>query len=195
LAAAGAAGHGIISHLAFTLISQIMQNTMPQQIRKYQRFIALLTVCLLVLAACIKLNPAKQSQGQLNLNFRFNMKYYPMVKDNLCGCTGTGNELYAYTTPKVIIRDEYGQKVYQSFSLELGLKEYPLQEGKYSVQYKADLADYITCDSVRDIWTHTTNDRSLVFCVNKNNFKFKSLDTTEYFEIKRRQTTVLSRNY
>lgn len=169
-----------------------MQNTMPKPKPLY---IVYLLLCVMIAAGCIRQNLAEAGHGRLDLSFRFSMKNYPMVKDSLCGCTQSGHELAAYRSPGITIRDEQGRKVYEAYSLEIILEGYPLQEGKYTAQYRANLVDYKVCDSAHDIWSLTTYDGTQVFCVHKNKFNYKSLDTTEHFEIRRGQATVLSRYY
>lgn len=151
--------------------------------------------CVLIMVFCSKRDVSDDTRGNLNLEFKFKMKSYTNVTDTLCGCPSGNSEIWAYEEPRVTIRDTSGKVHYQVRSREVNLINYPLQEGNYSVQYEIFVKQLLACDSLRDIWKIEVYPGSTKYCVNKSKNNYKSIDTTEYISVGRKQKISLSRNF
>lgn len=148
-----------------------------------------------VLVSCQKHN-AEDYRGNLNLSFKFNDKLYNIVNDTQCGCAFTGRPaIYAYYPPDITIRNASGEAVYQKYGREIYLVNYPLPEGNYSIRYKADLIETTACDSVSDIWKVVDNTMVKQYCINKNKYNYRPIDTTEYFTVKRKVLSIVERSF
>lgn len=151
--------------------------------------------CVLIMVFCCKRDDSDNTRGNLNLDFKFNMKTYTNVADTLCGCPTGNDEIWAYEEPWVTIRDASGKVHYQVRSREVNLINYPLQEGNYSIQYEILVKQLLACDSLRDLWKIEVYPGSTKYCVNKSKYNYRNIDTTEYFVIKRKGQKTLSRLY
>lgn len=160
-----------------------------------KKLIHITLVFILLSMACKRVNKSELGNGFLNLKFNYVMSTYTTVKDTQCGCTTEGVSVFAHYSPQVSITDDKGQLVFNEYSRQVNLENYPLREGKYSIRYSAKVFDFYPCDTARDIWQARRSDGSVVLCVNKKAAHYTSFDSTEYFEIRRTQTTELKRNF
>jgi hypothetical protein len=154
------------------------------------------TLILLVFIGCIKTDTSKEKRGYLNLTSSFVMKTYPNVTDTQCGCPSEKMDIHAYWGPEMIIKNEQGVVVYSNYYRNTNLIQFPLLEGRYSIQFKMKVKELLSCcDSARDIWKAEVFPGQTVYCVNKMKYNYKDIDSTEYFEIKRELTSTLKRDF
>ena len=143
----------------------------------------LLSLVIILFISCNKSNKNKDS-GSLNLNVSFNVKYYPCVLDTVCGCLNKTSDLWAYWEPNILIKDSNGNVVFKKEARQINIYNLPLQAGKYSIRYYMGLWSGVSvCDSMRDIWKWQFAPGYPEYCINKNKYNYKTLDTTEIFII------------
>jgi hypothetical protein len=156
----------------------------------------------LFLFSCRKINSYQEPVGNLNLDISFTMKYYPCLIDTACGCLSKTSDLWAYWEPNVLITDSNGNTVFSQKARKIHVSNFSLPEGKYSIRYSMELwggiktpyPDGITaCDSVRDIWKWRFAPGYPEYCINKNKYRYKALDTTEIFVVNRKEQISLNR--
>jgi hypothetical protein len=144
-------------------------------------------------ASCHK-NNTEKFRGNLNLSFKFTDKKYNIVNDTQCGCqTTTRPDLFAYSTPEITIKDTYGNIIYKKYGSEINLVNFPLTEGNYSIRYQADLIETTPCDSAMDIWKTAINWGATPYCINKNKYNYKNIDTVENITVIKKAVITVSR--